>query len=253
MIKGYYSAVTGMLVNSNREQVIAQNIANMQTPGFKQVLSRVEDWASTGIEFSPGNLLRDRNVKYVGQLGLGAMSGPETVDFSQGSLQTTGNPTDMAIEGDGFFRVKTADGVRYTRDGRFLRDAQNNLVTTEGFNVLDSNNQAIKLPDGELGVSPEGVLTVNGAAAGTLGLSIFKDPKTELVRDRGNLFTGPAQSTGTGQPKVTQSTLEMSNANPTRLMTEMVEVARSYEAAQKMVQNQDELLGKTIASLGRIG
>jgi flagellar basal body rod protein FlgG len=242
-----------MLVNANREQVIAHNIANMQTPGFKQVLNRVEDWVSTGIEFSPGNLLRDRAVTYVGKLGLGAVSGTETVDFSQGNFQSTDNPTDLAIQGDGFFRVRTTDGTRYTRDGRFIRDAQNNLVTVEGFNVLDANNQPIVLPEGILSVSQEGVLTVNGAAAGTLGLSTFADPKTELERDRGNYFIGPDQSTGTGQPVVAQGMLEMSNANATRLMTEMVEVARSYEAAQKMVQNQDELLGKTIASLGRIG
>jgi len=253
MIKGFYSAVTGMLVNANREQVIAHNIANIQTPGFKQVLNRVEDWVSTGIEFSPGNLLRDRRVTYVGELGLGAVSGTETVDFTQGSLQNTGNLTDLAIQGDGFFRVRTADGVRYTRDGRFIRDAQNNLVTVEGFNVLDSNNQPIVLPEGVLSVSQEGLLSVNGTAAGALGLSVFADPKTELERDRGNLYIGPAQSTGQGTPLVAQGYLEMSNANASRLMTEMVEVARSYEAAQKMVQNQDELLGKTIASLGRIG
>jgi flagellar basal-body rod protein FlgF len=253
MIKGYYSAVTGMLVNANREQVIAQNIANMQTPGFKQVLSRVEDWVNTGIEFSPGNLLRDRAVTYVGNLGLGAVSGPETVDFSQGNLQSTDNPTDLAIEGPGFFRVQTADGVRFTRDGRFIRDAQNNLVTVEGFKVLNTTNQPIKLPEGILGVSEQGVLSINGTTVATLGLSIFKDPKTELTRDRGNLFIGPAASTATGTPIVAQSMLEMSNANPTRMMTEMVEVARSYEAAQKMVQNQDELLGRTIATLGRIG
>lgn len=253
MIKGFYSAVTGMLVNANREQVIAHNIANMQTAGFKQVLNRVEDWVSTGIEFSPGNLLRDRRVTYVGELGLGAISGSETVDFSQGNLQSTDNPTDLAIQGEGFFRVRTADGVRYTRDGRFIRDAQNNLVTVEGFNVLDSNNQPIVLPDGVLSVSQEGVISVDTTQVGTLGLSIFVDPRTELTRDRGNLFIGPEQSTGEGQPVVAQGMLEMSNANATRLMTEMVEVARSYETAQKMVQNQDELLGKTIASLGRIG
>jgi flagellar basal-body rod protein FlgF len=253
MIKGFYSAVTAMLVNSNREQVISHNIANMQTPGFKQVLSKVEEWEKTGVNYAPGNMLNDPALTYVGQVGLGAISGPETVDFSQGAFQTTGNEYDLGIQGEGFFRVKTPDGVRYTRDGRFLRDAQNNLVTVDGYNVLNSNNQPIKLAEGTLSVAPDGTLSVNGAAAGKLGLSAFKTPKTELVRDTGNLFTGPAQSTATTVPTVAQGVLEMSNASATRLMTEMVEVSRSYEAAQKMVQNQDELLGQTISSLGRIG
>jgi flagellar basal-body rod protein FlgF len=252
MIKGFYSAVTGMLVNANRQQVIAHNIANMQTPGFKEVLNTVEDWAETSVEFSPGNLLKDPATTYVGELGLGAKSGTEVVNYEQGGLMRTDNLLDMAIEGDGFFRVRTSEGVRYTRDGRFIRDAQNNLVTVEGYNVLDANNQPIKLPEGTLGVSPQGALTVNGAAAGQLGLSVFKDPRTELQRTEGNIFSGPAQSTATTQPKVVQGVLEMSNADPTRLMTEMVEVARSYEAAQKMVQNQDELLGKAISTLGRV-
>jgi flagellar basal body rod protein FlgG len=225
----------------------------MQTPGFKEVLNTVEDWVDTGVEFSPANLLNDPSPAYVGDLGLGAMSGPEVVNFDQGGLMRTDSLYDLALEGDGFFRVRTPDGVRYTRDGRFLRDAQNNLVTVEGFNVLDPNNQPITLPEGVLAVFPDGTLTVNGAAAGALGLSVFQDPRAELTRDRGNLFSGPEQSTGTTPPRVVQGVLEMSNANPTRLMTEMVEVARSYEAAQKMVQNQDELLGKAISTLGRVG
>ncbi|MBI4926946.1 MAG: flagellar hook-basal body protein [Anaerolineae bacterium] len=253
MIKGFYAAVSGMLANAQRQDVIAHNIANMQTPGFKQVLTTVEDFMQTGVTYSPGNLLEDGASRGVGSLGLGAEYGPEFVDFAQGGLMTTGSPLDCALQSDGFFRVRTPEGVRYTRDGRFLRDAQNNLVTVEGFNVLDANNAPIKLAEGEVVIAPTGAITVNGAAAGQLGLSAFANPRTELTRDRGNLFTGPAASTSTALPSVTQGALEMSNANPTRLMTDMVEVARSYEAAQKMVQNQDELIGKTIATLGRIG
>ncbi len=166
---------------------------------------------------------------------------------------TTDNVYDFAVHGEGFFRVQTPGGLRYTRDGRFIRDAQNNLTTVEGFQVLNNANQPIRLPEGDLAVRPDGSIFVNGAAAGQLGLSRFQNPRSELTRDRGNLFSGPAQSTSQEPVQVVQGALEMSNANPTRLMTEMVEVARSYEAAQKMVQNQDELLGKTISSLGRIG
>ncbi|GAP07903.1 MAG TPA: flagellar basal-body rod protein FlgF [Anaerolinea thermolimosa] len=253
MIKGFYAAVSGMIVNAMRQNVLAHNIANMQTPGFKQVLTTVEDFTHTEVDYSPGNLLRDPAPAPVGMLGLGAQYGPEFVDFAQGGLMMTGNLYDLAIQGDGFFRVQTPDGLRYTRDGRFLRDAQNNLVTIEGYPVLSMGNQPIRLPEGDFNVRPDGTITVNGAVVAQLGLSRFQNPAAELSRAGGNLFAGPAQSTAQGTVQVTQGALEMSNANPTRLMTEMVEVARSYEAAQKMVQNQDELLGKAIASLGRIG
>jgi flagellar basal-body rod protein FlgF len=253
MIKGLYSAASAMLVNASRQQVLAHNIANLQTPGFKQVLTTVEDFMKTGVTYSPANLLRENRLTAIGQLGLGAESGPDYVDYTQGGLESTDNPYDLAIQGNGFFRVKTADGVRYTRDGRFIRDAQNNLVTVDGYAVLNEGNQPIKLPEGILSVGQDGTIQVNAATVGKLGISAFAKPKTELTWDKGNLFKGPAQSTDKLNTQVAQGYLEMSNANPSYLMTEMVQVARSYEAAQKMVQNNDELLGAAINSLGRIG
>jgi flagellar basal body rod protein FlgG len=94
---------------------------------------------------------------------------------------------------------------------------------------------------------------VNGTAVATLGIGVFTTPRTELQHTEGNLFTGPTASTSEDIPQVVHGYLETSNANPTQLMTQLVEVARSYEAAQNLVRNQDELLGKSIASLGRIG
>jgi flagellar basal body rod protein FlgG len=102
-------------------------------------------------------------------------------------------------------------------------------------------------------VAQDGAIVVNGTAVATLGIGVFAAPETELQHTEGNLFTGPAASTGDEIPQVVQGYLETSNANPSQLMTQLVEVGRSYEAAQQLVQNQDELLGKTIASLGRIG
>jgi flagellar basal body rod protein FlgG len=191
---------------------------------------------------------------YVGKLGLGSQIGLEFVDFEQGALQETENPLDFAIQqGNGFFRVDTPDGERYTRDGRFLRDADNNLVTIEGFKVLDDAGQPIELPDGEVSLASDGTISVNGDEVAKLGIGVFENPRDELQHTEGNLFTGPADSTSEDAPRVVQGYLESSNANPSQLMTQLVEVARSYEAAQKLVQNHDELLGKTIASLGRIG
>jgi flagellar basal-body rod protein FlgF len=252
MIKGLYSAVTAMVMNAARQQTLSHNIANLQTPGFKQIFNTVQDFMqnqSVYVRRKP----QAKAFDYIGNLGLGSQIGGEYIDFAEGALQETGHPFDFAIEGNGFFRVDTPDGERYTRDGRFLRDAENNLVTVEGFSVLDDAGQPIELPDGDVSAAADGRISVNGEEVAQLGIGVFANPGTELQHTEGNLFTGPAESTGEDVPRVVQGYLESSNANPSQLMTQLVEVARSYEAAQKLVQNEDELLGKTIASLGRIG
>lgn len=253
MIKGLYSAVSAMVVNIARQQALSHNIANLQTPGFKQVLFTVEDFMQNQTVYSPQNSSQSNSLDYLGTMGLGSQISQEFIDYSQGAMQDTGNQLDLAIEGNGFFRVKTTEGDCYTRDGRFLRDANSTLVTVEGYKVLDSSGQEITLPEGDVAVAPDGTLSVNGAEVVKLGFGVFDKPEAELQHTEGNFFTGPADSTSQDIPRVRQGYLEASNANPSQLMTQLVEVARSYEAAQKMVQNQDELLGKSIASLGRIG
>ncbi len=252
MIKGLYSAASAMVMNAARQQVLSHNIANLETPGFKQILTSVEDFMQNQSVYSTAQNLTGP-VDYIGQMGLGSQLGPEFIDYSQGPLMNTGNLLDFAIQGDGMFQVKTPNGNLYTRDGRFTRDANNTLVTVEGYQVLNSTGQVIQLPTGDVGLAPDGTITVNGTTVTKLGFGVFTNPELELVHSQGNFFTGPAASTSKTVPQVVQGYLESSNANPTQLMTQLVEVSRSYEAAQKMVQNNDELLGKTIASLGRIG
>ena len=253
MIKGFYSAVSAMVVNAARQQTLSHNIANLDTPGFKQVLSTITDFMPDQAVYSAQNSPNSSALDYLGTMGLGTQVGKQHIDFTEGAMQETGNSLDFAIQGNGFFRVKTPDGERYTRDGRFIRDADNNLVTVDGNKVLDSTGQEITLPEGDVVASADGTLTVNGTQAAQLGFGIFNNPDQELQHTEGNLFTGPAASTSQDVAQVSQGYLEASNADPSKLMTQLVEVARSYEAAQKIVQNQDELLGKTIASLGRIG
>lgn len=252
MIKGLYSAVSAMVMNAARQQVLSHNIANLQTPGFKQVLTTVTDFMPSQPVYTNENTL-NQNIEYLGTMGLGTQISEEYIDYGQGALLDTGNPLDFALQGNAFFTVDTPDGQRYTRDGRFLRDADNTLVTVEGYQVLDDAGQPITLPDGEVSVSPAGELSVNGTAVAQLGIGVFANPETDLQHTEGNLFTGPAASTSQDPAQVVQGYLEESNANPSQLMTQLAEVARFYEAAQKMVQNQDELLGRTIAQLGRIG
>ena len=257
MIKGFYAAVSGMILNANRQNILAHNIANLNTPGFKQVLTNAEKFLQTEVIYSPGNLDGAPVQHNIGPLGLGVAIGQEQVDFTSGGFRLTNNPLDFAIQGDGFFRLQTPDGERYTRDGRFIRDAAGSLVSVEGFPVLDAAGQPIVLPDGTVGLAPDGAISVNGAQVAQLGIAVFANAEADLERDRGNLFIALQPPQGAPQGalqgvQVLQSYLEMSNANPTQLMANLVEVGRSYEAAQELVQNQDDLLGKTIASLGRI-
>lgn len=252
MIKGFYAAASAMLAGVYRQQTLAHNIANMDTPGFKQILTSLDDFKQTPVLAANGKLLGSRPL-YLGNLGLGVEGAPDTTDFGQGGILNTGHSLDLALEGDGFFRVKAPEGERYTRDGRFIRDAAGQLVTVTGFQVLDEGGQPIELEDGEVRIDPDGAIWVNGSETGRLSLAVFKEPLTELVREGDNTFSAAGGPAGEFTGAVRQGALEASNANATYLMTQLVEVLRTYQAAQQMVQNQDELLGRTIASLGRIG
>jgi flagellar basal body rod protein FlgG len=260
MIKGLYSAASAMLANLSRHGTLSHNVSNLDTPGFKQVLVSLDDFIETSVVDPPGptagarslrqTSLRQTSLRRIGDLGLGVESTPEMVDFSPGGLRFTGQPLDLALQGPGFFRIQTPNGERYTRDGRFVRDVEGSLVTVDGYPVLDDGGQPIELPAGDLFISGDGALMVNGTEAARLGLAAFDNPESELERDLPNTFSAAGAPTGEELGSVHQGYLEMSNANPAQLMTQMVAVSRAYEASQQMVQTQDELLGKTINSLG---
>ncbi|MBL8058361.1 MAG: flagellar hook-basal body protein [Anaerolineales bacterium] len=260
MIKGLYAAASAMLAGLTRQNIISHNLANIDTPGFKQVLTSLDDFVDTPVSthtraagwFTPLRLVNQPRA--LGDLGLGVETIEPVTDFEDGALRQTSQPLDLALNGAGFFRVQTPDGERYTRDGRFLRDAGGTLVTVDGFQVLNAAGAPITLPEGTVSVAGDGTLAVNGQAAGQLGLAAFTDPATELSRDptNGNLFTAAGAPTGTVAGTVVQGYLETANINPAQLMTQMVSVGRAYEAAQRLVQTQDDLLGRAIATISRL-
>jgi len=250
MIKGLYSAASAMIANLTRHGMLSHNVANLDTPGFKQVFSSLEDFMDSAVLYPPGPTAGMGSWRQIGSLGLGVEATPEITDFTPGGLRLTGQPLDLAFQGPGFFRIQTPNGERYTRDGRFQRDADGNLVTVDGYFVLNAAGQPINLPEGDIAISAEGLIFVNNQNVAQLGLASFADPTNELQRDLPNTFVATGAPTGEELGTVNQGYLEMSNANPAVLMSQMVAVARAYEAAQQMVQVQDELLGRTISSLG---
>ena len=179
MIKGLYSAVSAMIAGVQRQKLLAHNAANLETPGFKEVLTSMNDFMQTSVDFPQGGKLNASSI-YVGQLGLGVETAPEITNYDEAALQNTGHIFDLAITGGaGFFRIRTLDGERLTRDGRFLKDAQGQLVTIEGLQVLGSNGQPIHLPEGNFVVNPDGTILVRRPERRTVG-----DPDIQGSDDR---------------------------------------------------------------------
>lgn len=250
-MKGLYAAASAMLANLARQNQIAHNVANMDTPGFKQVLSSLTDYLHAPVHQPHPEASASGGTDLVGSVGLGVQNRPESIDFSGGSLRYSGESLDLAIQGPGFFRVETPEGERYTRDGRFNLDLEGNLVTVDGFFVLDDNGQRIRLEGGSAPtVTGEGVLLQDGEEVARLGIAVFADPAAALTRSISNTFAAQGQPDGEEQGVVLQGYLESANVNAAQMMTQMVQVARSYEAAQQMVQTQDELNARAISRLG---
>ena len=251
MIKGMYAAASAMIAGMKRQSALAHNVANLDTPGFRQILLAMDDWYVTPVRQNSQTMMPQMDVNHMSQLGyvgLGSQTSPEITDFSQGGMKASDNELDFAINGTGFFRVKTSDGERYTRDGRFLRDANNQLVTVNGYQVLNTNGQVITLPEGAVRIDELGNISgTNGAQVAQIGMAAFKDPNTELTRDGMNTFAAKGAPTDNNPGTVQQGYLEMSNVNLTRV----VATGRAYEAAQRMVQMADETTGKMLSSLSR--
>lgn len=234
---------------------IANNLANVNTSGFKRTLLQVQSAPEMGVyllQNQPGGNAGGASSRtYVGQLGTGAEVLDTPSVFEQGGLQSTGNNLDLAIQGNGFFTLQTPQGIRYTRDGQFARDAQGYLVTMDGDRVLGRNGP-IALQAGALQISENGDLHQNGAVVDSLRVVQFGN--LSAVRPEGdNRFA----DTGAGRPQldttstVHQGYLERSNANVVRSMVDLITAQRWFEANQKVIQTQDTANGFAIANVGR--
>ncbi len=253
MIKGLYAAASAMLAGITEQNILSHNISNMDTPGFKQILTSLQDFLQTPVSAPPATAAGIYGSRWIGEIGLGTDTTGEEIDFTQGTLQLTSQPMDFAIEGNGFFRVQTPNGERYTRDGRFYLDSEGQMVTVDGYFVLDEGGQPITLPEnGDLSVNAEGRIFMNGEEVAQFGRAAFLDPAAELTRQESNVFLASGDPSSEDYGVIVQGYIEASNSNAAQLNTQMVIVARHYEAAQQLVQNQDALLGQAITALGRI-
>lgn len=251
MIRGMYAATAGMITMMTRAQQISNNIANVNTVGYREDSMRITAFP----QLLMNRLFADQGgEKTVGSLVNGTASESTWIRFAQAPLRATDNPLDMAAQGTGLFAVQTADGVRYTRDGGFRRDGQNQLVTTRGDLVLDANLQPIVVPAGLTTVRGNGEILVNDQVAGQVGIFDFAEPQ-QLVKVGNTLL---ADTRGLAQPQIAAGTtirqgyLEQSNVDPARAMTDLMVAQRQFEASARMVQLQDEMTQRAANDLGRI-
>jgi flagellar basal-body rod protein FlgF len=252
MIRGLYTAASGMLASMRRMELVTNNLANVQTAGFKQDRAALSTFDEMMIlqEGSPTPGSAGANL---GELGMGAVAEEPMIDFTQGALQDTGRSLDIGLEGPGFFTVQTQDGLRYTRDGGFTRDALGRLTTTQGDPVLGFDGNPIEIPPGKLSLDPSGALSVEGQPIGQLALVEF-DLNQPLRKVGNNQFVARIEG---DQPRVATATavrqgfIEGSNVDMAGAQTTMMELQRAYQASQRLIQYQDEMVGRAVNDIAR--
>jgi flagellar basal-body rod protein FlgG len=229
-------AANGLLRQEQRFNLIANNLSNTQTAGFKKdvpVFSKI--LSQTADRF-------------------GGSGNPVSLTvFQQGDLQRTGNDLNLAIEGEGFFKVQTSWGVRYTRSGNFSLNQAGILTDGNGFPVMGQRDE-INLRGGKnIQIQPNGAVLSDGQEVDRISLVTFADLQV-LQKEGHNYFRAPAgqEEVEASDSKVIQGALESANVNGIEEMIRLIDAQRSFEACQRVIQAQDELNGKAVNELGRV-
>jgi flagellar basal-body rod protein FlgF len=254
MLYGLYLSATGVMTNSYRQDVIANNLANSETVGFKKDLAMFRQ-RPTAAEEMPGKTGWS-NPLFEG-IGGGTYAEPTVVDTSEGGLEHTGNKLDAAIQGTGFFTVDDHGTTKLTRNGQFMIDSNGMLVTTNGKqNVLDSQGNPIKLDsrlEGQTNIAQDGTISQGNAIAGKLGVVDVPDP-AKLTNEGGTLFSYPTP--GDFTPATTSvvhgETVENANVDSATELTALMDTQRQLEANANMIHYQDSTLDKLINTVGKI-
>ena len=254
MDTGIYLNAAGALAAEARLDVIANNIANVDTPGFKKSFTLQRERPPEA--FEPPRI-QDRGRPELDQLGGGLFIQEVRFDATQGGIHQTSEPLDVAIDGDGWFGVQVEGETLYTRAGNFRRNATGTLVTADGHGVvLDSAGGAIQLPDtGVISIAANGEITVGEALVGQIGVFGSLDP--QLFEPEGGTFhrskTGTLPLTPPEDTRVRQFVLERSTSEPVREMVKMIHTFRAYETNQRMIALQDQSLGRAVNDVGKLG
>lgn len=246
MIRGLYTAVSGMITQEAKQDVVTNNLANVNTVGFK-----VDNLATKSFNevllSNRDKIVNGKNVKVnLGTINLGSKIDEVSTSFTQGTLDKTDKETDFAINGRGFFVVERNNGINteryYTRDGHFHVNSQGFLVNDNGDNVIGINT----------GTGQEGPININVNSLDQFNMMLidFQDYNS-LTKIGDNMYSGEGQQVA-ANGDIKQYSLEKSNVNITREMIEMMTVMRTFETNQKIIQSLDETLGKAANEIGRV-
>jgi flagellar basal body rod protein FlgG len=252
MLYGMYLSAAGLIASSYRQDVIANNIANSETTGFKRDLALLQQRPTPAEGFGP---LDDSGDPMLDSLGTGIFASPTTVDTSQGELEPTGNNLDIGLQGSGYFGVSNNGQVRLTRNGQFLVNAGGQLVMADNAQetVLDPDQKPIQI-SGTLPVTigSDGTIMQGGKAVDKIGTFNVADPAA-LRKDGDTMLSFPQDSALTpASPTYRSGYIERSNVEPTTELTELMEMQRQLEANANMIKYQDETLDKLVNDVGKI-
>ena len=245
MNSGMYAAVSGSLAAMQRMDVISNNLANVNTPGYKKdkmsfetMLAGTVDPPAVPQGMTADPILQKDNVY---------------IDFASGPTSQSGNPLDLALDGDGFFAVTTPEGTAYTRQGNFRTSADGTLVTVDGYPVQGVGGAAIRLQGSRIEIDAKGMVVVDGTPAGEISIVDFEKPYA-LTKSGSSLFV-PENAQAAPQAakaQVLQGHLEGSNVESISEMVQLIETNRYFEACSKVIKGFDDMTTKAANDLGKV-
>ena len=245
MVTGIYTASAGMYPRFVQLDALANNLANATTNGFKrtEVFQRRLITASDALDRALGMTQPTDVAEEI------------RIDFSQGTFEQTGNHFDIAINGQGFFRVRDADGtVFYTRNGSFEHDPAGFIINDAGMYLLDENFAPIQVEDGTLEIFTNGHLEIDGEETAVIGLANFAPADLDQLMGVGmGLYSRPAAVTESpfgADAEILQGFLEDANTDTIQELIEMIELFRIYESDQKVIQTHDQSLNRVVNEVG---
>ncbi len=246
MDSGYYAACTALVARTQALDTVANNIANTSTVGFRAERNVFSSVLASAQDASTSALSPIIN-------SYGILSGT-MADVTQGALEKTGNDLDLAIEGKGYFTVRTADGPMYTRNGSFQLSSKDQIITQSGDLVMGDKGP-ITVPGGKLSISADGTISSEGAVVGKIKIAEFP-LGTELTNTGNSLYSAPAdaKTIPPTDSTVRQGALESSNVNAVSSMIQLVEAQRNSEMMQRALAMFNSEIDKTASQdLPKVG
>lgn len=253
MIRGLYIGSSGMNAQQNRLDAISNNLANVDTAGYKSDISVSKSFPELLLRRTQADGVYKTSVcsadvaPIIGKLGLGVETNENFTKFEQGSFRSTNSASDMALSGEGFFAVQTPVGERYTRNGNFLLGKEGILETKDGYPLMGENG-TIHVEDDKFTVNEDGMIySKDGELIDRIKVVRFDNER--YLKKMGNSLwssndiSGEAYvAEGLERPKMMQGYMETSNVNVVNEMVKMIEVNRAYEASQKTIQSEDSMM-----------